>query len=60
MVTTTSYYYYVPLQKRDGYFNKKCFTSVACIVTHHVIDNLMAVEQMLRGEPNGEYHRHID
>ena len=22
------------LQKRDGYFNKKCFTSVVCVVTH--------------------------
>ena len=22
------------LQKQDGYFNAKCFTSVACVVTH--------------------------
>ena len=28
------------LQKQDGYFN-----TIACVVTHHVIDNLMAVER---------------
>ena len=25
---------YHTLQKQDGYFNTKCFTSVACVVTH--------------------------
>ena len=24
----------ITLQKQDGYFNTKCFTSVACVVTH--------------------------
>ena len=26
-------YVYI-LQKQDGYFNTKCFTSVSCVVTH--------------------------
>ena len=42
------------LQKQDGYFNTKCLTSVACVAIL-VIDNLMASEQTLRGEPT----RHI-
>ena len=34
--------------------------SVYLSCMYHVIDNLMAVEQTLRGEPKGTYHRPID